>query len=213
MILIPCTAINETITGWEGKEINPVIRSNAKLFSKIEVNLSESAIRLPDQKGDRDWVDNDASYIPQDVDRRETVERQIRERRGQQQFRDALRARYGDRCLVTGCDVLAVLEAAHIKPYRGKDDHHPENGLLLRSDIHTLFDLDLLGIEPDRMQIELHPNLADDEEYAKLGDKTLSCERDQHPSHEALRIRYEQFKKRVHRAGMRFPPLVGPPNK
>ena len=81
------------------------------------------------------------------------VERQIRERRRQERFRDLLRARHGNRCLVTGCAVLAVLEAAHIKPYRGEDDNHPENALLLRSDVHTLFDLDLLGIEPDRWRL------------------------------------------------------------
>jgi HNH endonuclease len=35
---------------------------------------------------------------------------------------------------------LDILEAAHISPYRGEEDNHPENGLLLRADLHTLFD-------------------------------------------------------------------------
>ncbi len=70
-------------------------------------------IRLSDEE-----ALHDATYVPQDGDRRQVVERQIRERRGQQQFRDALGERYAHRCLVTGCDVLAVLEAAHINPYR-----------------------------------------------------------------------------------------------
>ena len=62
---------------------------------------------------------------------------------------------------MTGCTVFAVLEAAHIKPYQGENDNHPQNGLLLRADIHTLFDLNLLGIQPERLQVEisgpLHP--------------------------------------------------------
>ncbi len=56
--------------------------------------------------------------------------------------------RYEHRCVVTGCTVIAVLEAAHIRPYRRPEDNDVKNGLLLRADIHTLFDLNLLGIEP-----------------------------------------------------------------
>jgi putative restriction endonuclease len=148
-------------------------------------------------KKDRTEPNDEASYSPQEGDRRQVVERQIRERRGQQSFRDVLRERYGDRCVVTGCEVLAVLEAAHIKPYQGEDDNHPHNGLLLRADIHTLFDLDLIGIEPDGLQLELHPCLA--KEYGNLTGKTIGCPRKHRPSREALKPRYERFQQRLHR--------------
>jgi len=151
--------------------------------------------RLPDEEADRDGSNDDENYDPQEGDRRTVVERQIREQRGQQQFRDALRKRYGDRCLVTGCEILAVLEAAHISPYRGEDDNHPANGLLLRSDVHTLFDLNLLGIEPERLRIELHPSVV--KEYASLADVTLRCAGDQRPTRKGLRSRYEQFRRRL----------------
>jgi len=114
-------------------------------LAKLEPIVS---VGLADEEAAGAEANDGTNYSPQAGDRRQIVERQIRERRGQQHFRDALRKRYGDRCLVTGCEVLAVLEAAHIKPYRGEDDNHPGNGLLLRADIHTLFDLDLLGVEP-----------------------------------------------------------------
>jgi hypothetical protein len=87
-----------------------------------------------------------------------------------------------------------VLEAAHIKPYRGEQDNHPENGLLLRSDIHTLFDLDLLGIDPDRMEVELHPSLT--EEYGELAGVQIECGSERFLSRKALGIRYEQFRSR-----------------
>jgi hypothetical protein len=154
------------------------------------------SVKLPHEEADRTGSNDGVDYLPKEGDWRQLIERQIRERRGQRPFRDALRKRYGDRCLVTGCEVLAVLEAAHIKPYRGEDDNHPENGLLLRADIHTLFDLDLIGIEPDRLQVELHPDLADDKEYAKLAGKTLGCGRERQPSQNALKLRYEQFQQR-----------------
>jgi hypothetical protein len=141
--------------------------------------------------------DVENSYNPEGVDRRPLVERQIRERRGQRQFRDALRRWYGDRCLVTACEILAVLEAAHISPYRGKDDNHPENGLLLRTDIHTLFDLDLLGIEPERLMVEVHPDVAP--EYGHLAGVALRCVGGHRPSRKALMLRYSLFRQRLRR--------------
>ncbi len=144
-----------------------------------------------DQPASRDLE----GYNPDGIDRRPLVERQIRERRGQREFRDALRQRYGDHCLVTGCNVLAVLEAAHINPYRGEQDNHPENGLLLRSDIHTLFDLDLLGIEPEGLQVELSPEVTN--EYGRFAGMRLDCPADCRPSVEALLLRYQQFRHKL----------------
>jgi putative restriction endonuclease len=148
---------------------------------------------LPDEEADQVGSNDDVNYVPQQGDRRKVVERQIRERRGQQQFRDGLRERYGDRCLITGCEVLAVLEAAHISPYRGEGDNHPANGLLLRADVHTLFDLDLLGIDPDRLRVELHPDVV--KEYGPIAGVTLGCAGDRQPASEALNLRYERFRR------------------
>ena len=50
--------------------------------------------------------------------------------------------------MVTDYRLMDVVEAAHIWPYSGEEDNHPANGLLLRTDIHTLFDLELMGIDP-----------------------------------------------------------------
>jgi predicted restriction endonuclease len=91
-------------------------------------------------------------------DARERVMGSIVRRRGQQAFREALIQRYGGRCLVTGCDVVAVLEAAHIVPYQGEETNHPENGLLLRADSHTLFDLGLLAVDED-FRVVVHSSL------------------------------------------------------
>ncbi len=45
---------------------------------------------------------------------------------------------YSGRCAVTGCDAEPALEAAHLRPYKGPESNTAANGLLLRSDIHTL---------------------------------------------------------------------------
>lgn len=136
-------------------------------------------------------------YTPKEGDRRAIIQRQIRERRGQQGFRNDLRKRYGDRCLVTGCAVLDVLEAAHIRPYRGEEDHHVENGLILRSDVHTLFDLNLLGIDPESLSVRLHPTVKGDPYYASIEGKSLGCKPDCRPSVDALKARYAEFVDRL----------------
>ena len=48
---------------------------------------------------------------------------------------------------------LPVLQAAHIRPYALGGEHSLSNGLLLRSDLHTLFDLGYLTVEPKERKI------------------------------------------------------------
>ena len=81
------------------------------------------------------------------VDARQRTMREIVTRRGQPQFRRALLNAYDSRCAVTGCDVSDALEAAHIIGYQGTTTNTPANGLLLRADVHTLFDLRLFAID------------------------------------------------------------------
>ena len=104
---------------------------------------------------------------------RERVLRSVVDRRGQPAFRARLIDAYGGRCAVTGCDAVAALEAAHIVPCgeRGTDD--VTNGLLLRADIHTLFDLDLIGIDPETLKVRLGPALRDTA-YRDLEDRLLT---------------------------------------
>lgn len=85
-------------------------------------------------------------------------------RLGQGLFRGVVAEAYGKRCVVTGERVLPALEAAHIVPYAQGGTHTLENGLLLRSDLHRLFDQGYLTVDPDtrqlvvsrRMQEEFH---------------------------------------------------------
>jgi hypothetical protein len=134
---------------------------------------------------------SDEAYVPGGRDERERIARQIRARRGQAGFRQKLRQRFADTCLVTKCNLPDLLEAAHISPYRGEKDNHPSNGLLLRADIHTLFDLDLLGIEPETLQVRLHPRLRG-MGYDDLAGTSLACG-SKLLSREALESRWKKF--------------------
>lgn len=79
-------------------------------------------------------------------DGRERIAREMVIRRGQTGFRNQLLAVYGC-CAMSGCTLYEVLEAAHIVPYLGPGTNHVLNGLLLRSDLHVLFDLGLLAFD------------------------------------------------------------------
>jgi putative restriction endonuclease len=106
------------------------------------------------------------------ADGRERVLASIVRRRGQIQFREQLLDAYEGRCMLSGCDASEALEAAHIIPYLGPDSNHPSNGLLLRADLHTLFDLGLISVESATMTILLSPHLASTS-YGEFGDKQL----------------------------------------
>lgn len=138
---------------------------------------------------------DDTPYNPSLLDSRRAVERQIRARRGQKEFRRTLRARFDETCVVSGCRIVHLLEAAHISPYRGDRDNHPENGLLLRTDLHTLFDLDLLGIDPTTLTVHLHPALRTGD-YSVFEGVLLKVS-GRNPSIAALRLRWKAFRQRL----------------
>lgn len=117
-------------------------------------------------------ADNPAYDPASAANERERAVRAICIRRGQRAFRAALLAAYGGRCAVTGCDVEDVLEAAHISPYSGPSSDHVCNGLLLRADIHTLFDCGLFAFDPETRQVVRADRLGGSD-YAHLASQAL----------------------------------------
>lgn len=73
----------------------------------------------------------------------------ITPRLGQGAFRLAVTDAYERRCAVTGERTLPILDAAHIRSYAAGGEHSPSNGLLLRTDIHRLFDLGYVTVDTD----------------------------------------------------------------
>ncbi|MEE2042265.1 HNH endonuclease [Nocardiopsis tropica] len=117
--------------------------------------------------------------------------RPTRRRMGQGAFKLALLDAYEGQCAISGRRVRPVLEAAHIHPVSQGGLHRLDNGMLLRSDVHTLFDLGYIGISP-KMQVRvsprLHKDFPDTEEYAELADKAvfLPREKTDRPAPDAL---------------------------
>ncbi|HMP91156.1 MAG TPA: HNH endonuclease [Kiritimatiellia bacterium] len=73
----------------------------------------------------------------------------IRPRLGQGGFRVVVTDAYNRRCAMSGERTLPVLQASHIKPYALNGPHNITNGLLLRSDLHILYDRGYVAVTPD----------------------------------------------------------------
>ncbi len=120
---------------------------------------------------------------PNDEERRQTYARRVR--RGQSRFRMALQQLYGTRCAITGTPEESVLEACHIIPHAKTGDNSLDNGLLLRSDIHVLFDEHLLTLANDGQRILVHKDVSAPE-YALLNGKSPGLRPSTPDSHLAL---------------------------
>lgn len=97
----------------------------------------------------------------------------LQKRQGQGKFREDIIKFYEGRCAITSCKIEGVLEAAHVKPYCISKENKPENGILLRADLHTLFDLNLIIIHPYTKIIEVSQSLLLDEDYKQFNNIVL----------------------------------------
>ena len=110
----------------------------------------------------------------------------IKTRRGQPEFRRALLKAYDGRCCITGCNIEDVLEAAHIISHSEETNYSVTNGLLLRADIHTLFDLHLIGIdERDRISVSVKLKDSDYQKFDGLSIR-LPLEQSKRPKQDFL---------------------------
>ena len=150
-----------------------------------------------------DMTSGDGQAIWQQVEqrlqaRRENVAEQVawrstevRQRLGQGTFRIVIADTYQRSCAVTGGKALPALEAAHIMPVSANGPHSVDNGVLLRSDIHRLFDAGYVTIDTDyrfRASNSLKEDFHNGEEYLALDRRMIRLpdDRDSWPSREYL---------------------------
>ncbi|MFJ1950356.1 HNH endonuclease [Streptomyces griseoincarnatus] len=124
--------------------------------------VADRGVRLPRQE--RAWIAARQQPLELPGGRRRTT---AAARRGQDAFRKALVARYGLICAVTGSAPAEVLEAAHLRPFATTERHRVEEGLLLRADVHRLFDSGLLTITPE-LVVRVAPSLLGYGAYSAL---------------------------------------------
>lgn len=104
-------------------------------------------------------------------------------RLGQGSFRAAVLDAYGARCAVTGDRVIHVLEASHIQPFAVGGPHLVRNGLLLRSDLHTLFDRGYITVTPDHrlaVSLALRDEFDNGQEYLSMAGSDILLPKSAH---------------------------------
>jgi hypothetical protein len=106
---------------------------------------------------------SDTSVVEAELQQERNLTWQLIElRQNQGPFRDGLIQRDNAKCAITGCRILQILEAAHLIPFASGDPARDsqQNGILLRADIHTLFDRGLMAIHADTHELWLAKELA-----------------------------------------------------
>lgn len=136
-----------------------------------DVDLLLNAVRAKLHQIDSYLAQNPDPSDPNNLEtiENETALREVVLRRNQSAFRSKLFREREARCAISGTSEINVLEAAHIIPFSEQfaDRDKIENGLLLRSDIHKLYDLHLISINPNSRAVEISPSLSS-EEYKKM---------------------------------------------
>jgi putative restriction endonuclease len=118
----------------------------------------------------------------------------INSRYGQAEFRGKVLRAYDNQCCISGETIPEILEAAHIQEYRNINSNHVQNGLLLRTDLHRLYDNGLIYI--DENYVINISNQISSPHYIQYHDKLIKLPSNLHeyPSKDALAKRKELFR-------------------
>ena len=153
-------------TTWNKYYDNVARRIN---MEQLRLDLSEKEFHDPDlfimtpaEAAEDDIAPRD------DEDRRQIFARRVR--RGQSRFRKALLTLYSNQCAFTGVREDRVLEACHVLSHAETGNNQLDNGLILRADIHTLFDLGLATVANDGITVRLDTMRVTDPEFTRLNN-------------------------------------------
>ena len=129
----------------QGKSYHTNETIGARLYQQVQERLQRKAHSGLVADRVREWE--------QDEEHRYGPGQTVFPRIGQGAFRILVTEAYQRRCAITGEKTLPVLDAAHIKPFAQDGPNRTSNGLLLRQDLHTLFDKGYLTVD-ENLRIE-----------------------------------------------------------
>lgn len=122
------------------------------------------------------------------------VERNLRLRRGQNKLRNNLLLLYNNTCCISNLKIKELLHACHLLPHSTTGLNITTNAILLRSDLHDLFDAHLIGIHPKKFEIHTN-NILIGTEYNEFNGKPLLQRKDRKSLDlYSLEFRWELFK-------------------
>ncbi len=137
---------------------------------------------------------NNAGFEPLNKSREEN-KASVNQRRGQGKFKGDILKAYNNKCCVSGETCQELLDAAHLQEYLNEDSNHIQNGILLRVDLHRLYDNGLLYID-NNYKIRISPKITS-RIYRKYHNKPILLPEDEndHPSIAALELKLKNFRK------------------
>jgi len=166
--------------GWVSLE--PDATTNKAWRTLSQTPMSQHSIQRLDISAFQGFVQGVSSEATKPFERRTTNLNgghrlvTVRTRVGQNEFRRRLIDSFKNKCAFTGENHSTALDAAHLYSYSKLGVHHLDGGLLLRRDIHRLFDKGLLAINPLTGIIDVHKDLSIYQEYASLHGRPIQVE-------------------------------------
>ncbi len=152
----------------QGKSYSPENESGNKLWIKVDRLLQKYLYAVSDEEKSQLILEDPEAMYGQSI--------LTKVRLGQGAFRILVTDAYNRKCAISGEKTLPVLEAAHIKPYAESGPHFISNALLLRSDLHKLFDAGYLTITSD-LKVEVSKRIKEEfqngKEYYKFHGSDL----------------------------------------
>jgi HNH endonuclease/EVE domain-containing protein len=124
-----------------------------------------------------------------DPDKKQVAARRVRAGAGQ--FRTGLLELYGGRCAVGGSAPKQALDACHIDPHMRTGNNDYSNGLVLRADIHNLFDAGMITIHPSSLRIFCDPKLKGTNYWRFNGKKAITPSGKWKPAAKFLKIKWD----------------------
>lgn len=117
-----------------------------------------------------------------------------KKRKAQDRFKANLMKVYDGKCCISRVNVESTLSGAHIEPHHINGNNSSCNGLLMRADIHKLFDDDLIAINPQTLEVLVHESLRETI-YGEFNGKILLERLDgKRPSEEILTKKWKELK-------------------
>lgn len=161
---------------WD-RHLTARLRQEPISYDEFHQHVQGAAVRASDVtlKVLSKWLRNQGRDATEHARTVKFVMQDVERRLGQGKFRSDVLQAYGSTCAISGSSETRVLEAAHIWPIASGGQHAADNALLLRADLHNLFDLGMITIAP-KWRIEVSSQVQD-AEYRRFHGKSLNVPR------------------------------------
>ncbi|MEY8143105.1 HNH endonuclease [Falsihalocynthiibacter sp. CO-5D18] len=177
---------------WHGEKLDAKAIGKAALRAKNIPHQNwhtDPIIDMLESNGFAIWdVERDGDFDSSAARAYETARRLARP--GQLQFRRDALALWGNRCAISGTTLVTVLEAAHIVPHAQSGEMRAANSIVLRADLHRLFDAGLIAVDPKTLSVTMQKNVK--LAYPDLQEKMLELPEDG-PSASKFQERWNEF--------------------